>query len=86
MATRLYHKRVGHKEFDRMIEISRWIEKSFGRPDYHKNYTITFADHTDDYTMWIFFDDTMAFWTQNRWPELLTMEQWEQETGLYYAR
>lgn len=67
----------GHKAMERLIEISRWVESSFGRPDFHSNYNLDFADYTDDWACFTFYDDTLGFWTQNRWAdEVLTEEQW----------
>lgn len=71
----------GHRAMERLIEISHWVEKSFGRPDYHTNYTLGFGDSSDDWACWTFFDDTMGFWTQERWADdVLTQEQFESTT------
>lgn len=75
-----YMSRMGHKNFDRMVVITKWVEAQFGRPDYHTNYNIGFGDDTDNWVKLSFYNHTQAFWTQNRFPEMLTKEQWELQT------
>lgn len=81
----LYLTRTGHHNkiggwaaMDRLIEISKWVEKQFGKPDYHKNYSLDFGDNTEDWACFKFYDDTMGFWTQQRFQDdFLTEEQFE---------
>lgn len=62
---------------DRLGEVSRWVEAQFGRPDYITNYTLDFADYSDDWACFTFHDDTQGFWTQNRWGDwMLTEAEW----------
>jgi hypothetical protein len=66
---------------ERLITVSKWVEQQFGRADYHTNYTMNFADHTDDWAVFQFYDSTQAFWTQARWADwMLTQEQWDDMT------
>ncbi len=84
MTIKLYMTRTGHHDgtngwiaMDRLGEVSRWVEAQFGRPDWHKNYSLDFADYSEDWACFTFHDDTMGFWTQNRWQAImLTEEQW----------
>lgn len=67
----------GHKAMERLVEVHYWVTDQFGKPDYHKNYDLDFADGTDDWACYTFYDDTMGFWTQNRWADdMLTEQQW----------
>lgn len=67
---------------DRLIEVSKWVEAQFGKADYHKNYGLDFADYTDDWACFTFYDDTMGFWTQNRWQDImLTETEWNEITN-----
>jgi hypothetical protein len=66
---------------ERLGEVSRWVEAQFGRPDYHTNYTLDFADWTDDWAAFRFYNATQAFWTQQRWGDwMLDQSQWELAT------
>ena len=86
MTVRLYMPRVSidsrgitaWTSMARLGEVSRCLQTQFGNPDYYKKtYDIDFADYTDDWACFTFYDDTMGFWTQNRWGDwLLTEEQW----------
>jgi hypothetical protein len=77
MTVKLYLPRMSHQHHDRMMEVHHWIEKQFGRPDYHTNYSLDFGDHTEDWCCYTFYDETQAFWTQARFSDiLLTHEQW----------
>lgn len=57
--------------------IHRWIVTQWGEPDYHKNYSLDFADQTEDWCQYTFYDDTQAFWTLNRYQDILTQVRWE---------
>lgn len=68
---------MGHRDFERMIEVHQWIEKQFGKPDYHTNYSLDFGDQTDDWCCYTFYDATQAFWAQQRFSDLfLTEARW----------
>lgn len=76
MTTRLYLPRMSHPDHDQMMLIHHWIEAQWGKPDYHKNYSLGFGDQTDDWCLYTFYDDAQAFWTLNRWPQMLTESRW----------
>lgn len=87
---RLYLTRTGHHNgtngwvaMDRLIEISHWVEAQFGRPDYLTNYSLDFADDTDDWACFTFHNDTQGFWAQQRWADFLTEEQWQKIKDQY---
>jgi len=75
---KLYMPRMTHKNHERMMEVHHWIERQFGRPDYHTNYSLDFGDHTEDWCCYKFYDHTQAFWTQERFKDvMLTEERWQ---------
>ena len=70
----------GWVAMDRLIEVSKWVEAQFGRADYHTNYSLDFADWTDDWAAFRFYNPTQAFWTHERWGHwMLTQEQWTEQ-------
>ena len=75
---RLYLPRMHTDQFDRMIELHEWVVRQFGEPDHHRNYSLDFADDTDDWCCYTFYDHTQAFWTQERFSgRVLTEAQWQ---------
>lgn len=82
MTVRLYMPRVSIDSLgitawtamDRLGEVSRWVEAQFGRADYHTTYGLDFADYTDDWACFTFYDDTLGFWTENRWGDWMLGE------------
>lgn len=75
----------GWQAMDRLIEVSHWVEAQFGQPDYMTNYSLDFADNTEDWACFTFYNDTLAFWTQNRWQEyVLTESQWLATPGVLW--
>ena len=77
MTVNIYLPRMSNKHFERMIEVHQWIEKQFGRPDYHTNYSLDFGDDTEDWCCYKFYNHTQAFWTQERFGDVvLTEERW----------
>lgn len=73
-----HNKIGGHRAMERLIEISHWVEKQFGKPDYIRNYDLDFADWTDDWAMFRFHNHTQAFWTYERFKDdFLTEDEWQ---------
>ena len=71
--------RRGHAGMQRLIEMSHWCEKNFGKATYDKTgWTVDFYDYSDDWAVFNIYNPTWAFWFAGRFPDTLTPEGVEQ--------
>lgn len=77
MSVELIMRRIGQKEFDKMMVIWRFCEERFGKPDYFKTWDGNFADDTDEYVAFKFWDESMATYLKLTYPELMSREEFD---------
>lgn len=71
--------RRGHAGMERLIEMSHWMERNFGRSTYdQQGWTVDFYDQTDNWAVFNIYNPTWAFWFRGRWPDALTPDQAEE--------
>jgi len=63
--------RKSNEEFDEMLEIWHWCERTFGKRDYNKgghyNWDVGFTDATEDNVTFTFYDESLATLFALRW-------------------
>jgi hypothetical protein len=77
MPVELIMRRKGHTEFDKMIVIWKFCEERFGKTNYLNTWGGDFADDTDNYVAFKFWDEQMATYLKLTYPELMTREEFD---------
>jgi hypothetical protein len=73
----LITRRRGHEDFEKMLKIIKFCEKQFGKTNCFYTWDINFADDTEDYCAFKFWDNSMASYLKLIYPELMTREQFD---------
>lgn len=68
-------KRTGKDNFDRMMVMWKWCERNFGKPDYLTTWDGNFADDTEDWVKFTFYDEAIATWFILMFPEVMAEDQ-----------
>lgn len=77
MTVELIMRRKGHTEFEKMMTIWRFCEERFGKPNCFYTWDGGFADDTDNYVAFNFWDESMATYLKLVYPELMSREEFE---------
>ena len=75
MAVELIMSRKGRTGFDEMMKIWRFCEERFGKTNYLNTWDGNFADDTDDWVAFKFWDESMATYLKLMCPDLMTRDE-----------
>ena len=60
-----------------MVEIWNFCTARFGKPDYFKTWDASFADSTDDWVAFTFWDEALAVYVKLVYPGLMTRNDFD---------
>ena len=70
--------RKTEQDFALMYKIYDFCETNFGKSRYYENWALNFADDTDDWARFSFYNAEYAVFAKMTFPDLLlTEEQWQ---------
>ena len=73
----LITRRSGAHHFIKMTVIRRFCEERFGKPNCFYTWDGNFADNTNDYWAFQFWDESMATFLKLTYPDLMTREEFD---------
>ena len=82
MSTELITARSG-KNFYHMMEIWKWCEEHFGKTNCFYTWDGNFADHTDDWVAFTFWDEKLDTLVKLKFPDMMSREEFENRVWMY---
>jgi hypothetical protein len=77
MSVELIVSRSGRKNFEHMGAIYDYCVATFGKHDCFVTWDVSFADNTDDWVAFKFWDEKLATMLKLVYPEMLSREEFE---------
>ena len=77
MTVELIAPRKRPADFEKMIKIHKFCEERFGKTNCFFTWDVNFADDTDDYCSFKFWDESMATYLKLNYPEMMSREEFD---------